>query len=337
MSKKEKETAKIASTLESIKKDYGNVLIPADVLSDHEGQIIPVTLGLDLALGGGFPEGTSMTIAGVTGSGKSTLALTIAANAQDMGKECFYIDAEARLRSELLSCIPNLNPKNLSVIRSSEDRFLTGEDYFNIIDTIVSEKKGCLIIIDSTAVFQSEAAASVKFGESKRMTAMPTLMYEFFRKCTPKIHALRSNLILVTHLQANVGGYGGPVEVGGNAQKYSASIRMLCHGSQEIPDTGSPKTGRISKFKIPKSALGPPGEAVFPIQYGKGYDYTRDLAEIAQQMALIEKTGAWFTILDEKYKDKKIQGIENVMDVLKNDPDLSKRLDKQIRSMVLSK
>lgn len=336
MSKKEKETAKIAGTLDTIRKDYGNVLIPADVLSEHEGKIIPVTLGLDLALGGGFPEGTAMTIAGVTGSGKSTLALTIAANAQAMDKDCFYIDAEARLRSELLACIPNLNPSKLSVIRSSEDRFLVGEDYFNIIDTIVSERKGCFIVVDSTAVFQSESSASVKFGESKRMTAMPTLMYEFFRKCMAKIHALKSNLVLVTHLQANVGGYGGPVEVGGNAQKYSSSIRMLCHGSQEIPENG-PKTGRISKFKIPKSALGPPGEAVFPIEYGKGYDYARDLAEIAQQMALIEKTGAWYTITDDKYKDKKIQGIDNVMDVIKQDSELAKRLDSQIRTMVLGK
>lgn len=337
MSKKDKETTKIAGTLDSIRKDFGNVLISADVLKENEGRIIPVTLGLDLALNGGFPEGTAMTLAGVTGSGKTTLALTMISNAQAMGKKCFYIDAEARLRSELLACIPGIDPSKLTIIRSSEDKFLTGEDYCNIMDTIVSEEKGCFIVVDSTAAFHSEVAASVKFGEARRMTAMPTLMYEFFRKCMAKIHALKSNLVLVTHLQANVGGYGGPVEVGGNAQKYSASIRMICHGSQEIPDTGSPKTGRISKFKIPKSALGQPGEAAFPIEYGKGYDYIRDLAELAQQMALIERTGAWFTISDDKYKEKKIQGLENVMEVLRNDRELSARIDKQIREMVLPK
>jgi recombination protein RecA len=239
------------------------------------------------------------------------------------------------LRTELLDCIPGLQVDKLTIIKSSEDKFLTAEDYLNIIDYIVSEEKGCLIIIDSVASLMPESKAAVKFGESSRMTATPTLLYEFFRKCIAKINVFNSNIIGISHMQANVGGYGGPVEVGGNALKFYASIKMMCLSSPEIPADDPNKTGRISKFKIPKSAITKPTEGSFYIEYGKGYDYIQDLVENAIQLSLIEKTGAWYTIQSGKYKDTKIQGMEKVMNIVREDTNLAKELDATIRSMIL--
>ena len=115
--------------------------------------------------------------------------------------------------------------------------------------------------------------------------------------------------------------------------KYFASTRITCLSSQEIPKTEDKKTGRQSEFKVFKTALGPgTGSGTFYIKYNHGYDKALDLANLGEEIGIIEKTGAWYKLYDEKY-----QGIENVKLALLASPELMERLEKEIRELAFKK
>lgn len=320
-----------------LSKEYGDILISGDVLQEHKGRIIPITLGIDLALCGGLLEGTTTVIAGKSGFGKTTLCLTIATNAQKMDKTVYYMDVENRLQLSLMKTIPGLNIEKLQIIRPTKDKFLVAEDYLNIMLDILKADEGCVIIVDSIANFCTNNALGKKIGEGKKLAEIPSLMYEFFRQASQIIQVMKSNVIFITHTQANPSPYGGPVEMGGNAQQFLSSNRLLCLSSKEIPDE-MPKTGRNSIFKINKSALGPSGgEAIVPIRYGFGVDKYEDIYSCAEEMGLIIHKGAWYTINLPEYSELKLQGKNSVLDNMKSDPKMSDMLERNIRELILGK
>lgn len=340
MSKKaaaEKESPKIMSIDAAIRKKYGDILFAADTIREIEGQVIPTTLNMDIALNGGIVEGTIVSIAGVPGSGKTTLCLEIIKNAQKMDKPCFYMDVEGRLRTDLLTTIEGLDLSKLKIIRSSKEKLMWAEDSLNLLEQIIREVPGCVIVLDSVAALCSTAASDTALGESKRMMAIPSMLYDNLRKASQILPVMRSNVIMITHIQANPSAYGGPVEVGGNALKYFGSIRMVCHGSQEFPKDGA-KEGRESTFKILKSALGPPSTATVYIRYGKGCDKYLDLCKAAEEMGILNRAGAWYTMPNLKgYEEEKWQGIDNVMETLKESPEMFETLDTTVRDLIFGK
>lgn len=333
--------SKIKTTEEEIIKEFGNILYSGASIEDSEGQIIRTTLSLDIALSGGIPEGTITNIAGKEKCGKTTLCLTLIAKAQKMGKECYYLDVESRLRTDLMKTIPGLVwteeqeeatglPK-MKIIRSSIDKILSAEDYINIIDRLIKEKPGCLIILDSIAALASEDTIAAKAGESKRMASIPTLMYFLCRKAVPILSVTKATIVSITHLQANPGGYGGPNQVGGNAIQYFASNRLVCHGVEKVPATG-PQVGHNAKFKCTAAALGSPGgEAIIYVRYGKGCDEEEDLVSIAEELGYLEKTGAWYRFIDETGEELKFQGKQKIVDFFKENPDKAQALENLIR------
>lgn len=325
-----------------INKEFPGVLISSEAIQESLGAIIPTTLGLDIALSGGIPEGCIVNTAGMPKFGKTTLYLTILRNAQKMGKKTYYVDVESRLKPTLLNCIPGLlwhesqpNPDNLpllKIITSSDDKILSCEDYMNIMATLFKSEKRCMIALDSIAAMTTAAVLGQKIGESKKMAGIPTLMYEFLRAINPVINVNKSNLLTITHLQANPTAYGGPTEVGGNAIQYFSSIRLKCLSSQETPKESSPKVGRDAIFKITASALGSPsGEAIVPIRYGRGVDEEEDLVNVAEEMGYVERTGAWYKI---KGVDEKMQGRQSVIDYYKSNHEARDKIIKEIRESV---
>jgi len=329
----------------SIEKRYGNVLHSGEFLTETEGKIIPTILSLDIALGGGIPEGIITSIAGKPKFGKTTTCLEIIVQAQKMGKKCYYADVESRLRTNLLKCINGLVWKKeqedklgipaLTIIRSAENRFLYAEDYMNIINTLITDEPGCLIVLDSIAAMHPKINDTKEIGENKKVMGVPTLMYEFLRTINPKLPVLKCNLITISHIQDSMQAYSGPNEVGGNAIKYLASTRLHCLSSSEIEEDGR-KIGRDSRFKVLANALGAPGgEAEIPIRFGIGVDRYIDLFKVACDMGFIEKAASWFSFENDGEKVK-LQGQNNVVEYFNNHPEFSEELEKQIRSMVFS-
>lgn len=331
-----KEQEKLLSKIESeIIDKYGEVILSIDSLKENRGRAIPITLSLDIATNGGFLEGTIMSLSGVSGSGKTTLTLEIIANAQAMDKPCFYIDAENRLQPELLSTIVRLDPKKLTIIRSAPGSPLTAEKVLNIIEKIIGSIPHALIVLDSVAALSTEADYTAEHGETTRRTGLQTMLYASLRKIAQMIAAMKSNIIFITHVQANPSGYGGPNEMGGNAIKYNASYRLQCLSSQEVPKNEEKKQGRESTFKVLKSALGPgTGSATLYIKYNKGYDRCKDIVQLAMDLDLIQRKGAWYTIVG--HEDLKLQGEASVVETLENNESLRKEISEKIRSMSLS-
>lgn len=326
-------------------KDYGEVIMSAEKLPDLEGDIVPTTLSLDIALSGGIPEGTVVSFAGKEKIGKTTTLLSIIRNAQrKYKKKCYYVDVENRLRSDLLKCIKGLvwteqesqetGIPELTIIRSTKGNLLTGEDYINIILNILKSEEGVIIVMDSIAALVTESDMASKEGESKRMAGIPTLMYSFLRKAAQIVPTNKSILFLVTHLQANPSGYGGPNEFGGNAQRYFSSVRLACLSSPEVEEGGK-KVGRDSEIKIMSSSLGPPGgKAIIPIRYGFGISNEDDLINVAEEFGFVNKAGAWYSLEDSKGEEVKLQGRANLAHWLDQNPEEMNRIDTEIRSMI---
>lgn len=333
-----KKTSGLAANVNDIQsilsKQFGDVIIHAPDLGSLQGRIINTTLSLDMSLSGGMPEGIVTNISGAPKCGKTTLALTMASECQKAGKHVYYFDVEGRLRTDLLECIEGLDLDMLDIIRSTEDNILSAEDYINAATLILKnkEKQDSLIIFDSVAALCPADTLSNMAGDSKRMAGVPALLYDFFRKTAAILPVTKGNIITLTHLQANPSPYGGPVEVGGNAIQYFASIRLKCFSSPEVPKTGFPKIGKDSVFKVTASALGAPScDATVFVRYGHGCDKYEDLVHVALELGLIEQKGSWFVYNEEKY-----QGRDNLILCLKTDSDFFDSLDNEVRSMVFN-
>ncbi len=344
----ETETKTIGDIQAQIKKEYGDILFPADNLTEMEGRIIPTTLGLDIVLSGGIPEGTIVNIAAPPKNGKTSLYLHIIANAQRLyKKKCYYVDVEGRLRTDLLKCIDGLvwteeqekatGIPRLQIIRSTEGNFLTAEKYLNIIEKIFSTEKGVIVALDSLAALCPEALHSVGIGDAKQMTGVQRLLYDFMRKISQLLPTMQSNLLSITHMQANPTAYGGPKAFGGNAIEYFSSIRLMAYSSPEVPKDTSPKIGRDMAIKCTASALGPPsGETTIHIRYGRGVDRYEDIVAVAEELGIgITKAGAWYELEIEGQENVKVQGKAGLVDYFREHPDIALAFETKIRKIAL--
>lgn len=321
---------------QQILKQFGDVILSASVLKEHRGEIIPTTLALDLGLSGGIPEGVAVSIAGVASSGKTTLCLTIIANAQKQGRKCYYIDVEGRLQDSLLDTIPGLDVSKLKVIRSNKEVFLTAEMILNIVDQLISADERILIVFDSVAALCVAQSHESAIGETKKMMGLPTLMYDSLRRTAQRLVPMKSNIIFITHLQANPSPYGnGLTRVGGKAIEYFSSVTLTCMSSRQVPKDTEPKTGRESTFKIEKAALGPAtGNAEFYIRYRAGYNRAADIFNLALELGLIAKKGGWYAF-DNNNEEMSLQGEQNVIKYLNDNEAFADSLETQIRELML--
>lgn len=328
-----------------ILKEFGNVLISAEMLTNIEGKIIPTTPSLDIALSGGIAEGTITNIAALPKAGKTTLCLTICANAQKMyKKECYFIDVEGRLRTDLLKTIPGLvwteeeSKKTgipaLQIIRSNEDKFLSAENFMDIMEKLVRSKPGCLIVLDSLAALCPEDEFTKTYGENKKMAGTASLMYRVLRKLAQMLPVTKSTLISITHFQANPGSYSGKVQSGGNAIQYFASTRLEAVSTQKVDSDGI-QIGQDTKFRVTASSYGKPGmEGTIYIRYGLGCDIYEDLATIAEELGIIEKGGAWYSFTKPNATEPtKVQGKAKLVMMLQEDNEFVEHIKSQINNI----
>jgi recombination protein RecA len=331
---------KLDALLKDLEKKYECSPVSATYLKDHVGEYIPTTLSMDIALNGGIREGTITTISAKPAAGKTSFCLTVAVNAQKMDKNVYFVDVEGRLQNELLECFPELDKEKLIVIRSTADKFLTAESYMNIIETILKDDPGCLVILDSIAALCSENEHGEEVKGNTR-SIVPKLMYSFYRKIAQIIGPNRSSFIAITHQQANTSGYGAAtVEVGGNANAYFASNWLIANKTENLVDDKTKKSyGKNTTFQIKKAASGPPdGTPTIYVRYGKGLDKYEDIIALGTEFGFIERKGAWYNFNNIKeLEELKFQGQDALKEFLVKNPDKSDRIEQEIRSMVFGK
>ncbi len=280
-------------------------------------------LSLDLALGvGGLPRGRVVEIFGPESSGKSTLAMHVVAEAQRNGGICAYIDAEHAM-----------DPVYASAIGVDIDQLLisqpdTGEQALEIVDMLVRSGAVDVVVIDSVAALTPRAEIEGEMGDT-HVGLQARLMSQALRKLTANLSRTNTIAIFINQLREKIGVMFGSPETtpGGRALKFYSSVRLDIRRIESIKD-GAEIVGNRTRVKVVKNKVAPPfKQAEFDIMYGKGISREGTLLDIAVDMGIIKKSGAWFTYDGEQLG----QGRENAKNFLSENPEIMVEVSEKVR------
>ena len=287
-----------------------------------EIEAIPTgALSLDIALGG-VPRGRIIEVFGPESSGKTTLALHIVAEAQKMGGEAAFIDAEHALDPVYAKKL-GVDIDNLIV--SQPD---TGEQALEITESLVRSGALDVIVVDSVAALVPKAEIDGDMGDS-HMGLQARLMSQALRKLAGAINKSKTVLIFINQLREKIGVmFGNPeTTTGGRALKFYASVRMDIRRIENIKQDGEVKGNRV-RVKVIKNKVAPPfREAEFDIVYGQGISKEGNILDMAVNLDIVEKAGSWFSYNGERIG----QGRENVKKYLKENPEMLEDIEEKVR------
>ena len=289
-----------------------------------EIEAIPTgALSLDIALGiGGVPRGRIIEVFGPESSGKTTLALHIVAEAQKMGGEAAFIDAEHALDPVYAKKL-GVDIDNLIV--SQPD---TGEQALEITESLVRSGALDVIVVDSVAALVPKAEIDGDMGDS-HMGLQARLMSQALRKLAGAINKSKTVLIFINQLREKIGiMFGNPeTTTGGRALKFYASVRMDIRRIENIKQDGEVRGNRV-RVKVIKNKVAPPfREAEFDVMYGEGISKVGNVLDMAVNLDIIQKAGSWFSYNGDRVG----QGRENVKKYLKENPDILEEVEQKVR------
>lgn len=334
------------SSLESILKKYGKILNTGTGLIDEVIKYISISPCIDLATGGGIPEGSFVSICGPPGCGKSTTALQIMRNALLPGLEVngqerklFYLDVEHRIKKMNLSGITGLSPDKIQLIRSTKEKILSAQDYLDIAENLIKDPAnvGSVIVIDSaSALCPADELVADTSGSIR--TTQPKLMSHFCKKIAAPMKVMNVTVIIIQHLITNTSGYGAKwLTDGGEKIKYQLDIKLMTKGAPTKWEEKDLTVGQIIEWDVVKSANCESGKtATSYLRFGKGLDDVKENISIAIDSGLINKSGAWYSYTNESTGETvKCQGEDNLYTSLKNDSVTYNKIDSVIRGMLL--
>ena len=315
------------AALSQIEKQYGKgaVMKLGDPASQMNIETIPTgSISLDIALGlGGIPKGRVIEIYGPESSGKTTVTLHMIAEVQKRGGICGFIDAEHALDPVYAKNI-GVDVDNLYISQPDD-----GEQALEITETMVRSGAIDLVVVDSVATLVPRAELEGDMGDA-HVGLQARLMSQALRKLTGAIGKTNCTVVFINQLREKVGVfYGNPqVTTGGNALKFYSSVRMEIKKVDAIKVNGE-VVGNRTRAKIVKNKIAPPfKEAEFDIMFGEGISFVGDLLDLATNIDVINKSGAWFA-----YKGDKIgQGRENAKLFLQNNPEVMAEVEEAVRS-----
>jgi recombination protein RecA len=309
----------------SIEKQFGKgsiMRLGSDVIIPDVAVISTGSPGLDIALGiGGVPRGRVIEIYGPESSGKTTLSLHIVAEAQKDGGVAAFIDAEHALDVNYARL---LGVKTDDLLISQPD---TGEQALEIAEMLVRSGAIDVLVVDSVAALVPQAEIEGQMGDA-HMGLQARLMSQALRKLTATISKSKTTVIFINQIRMKIGVmFGNPeTTTGGNALKFYASLRMDIRRIGAIKE-GQDITGSRTRVKVVKNKLAPPfREAEFDIIYGEGISRTGDILDLAANLNLVEKSGAWYSYGGERIG----QGRENARAFLKEHPEIQTDLEEKL-------
>ena len=302
-------------------KEYGNVLHDASSITEKPLEVISVGPKLDIALGGGVPEGSLFIMTGPEKVGKTVTALSFCANAQEHYKrEVYYANIEGRLKKRDLEGISGLSLESelMQIISSTEGNILSAEKYLSIIDNIVHTKPGAIAVVVSFSALSSESELTGNL-EDVQVMSVQKILAKFCRRISNVLPINRVTVVGITHLMANMQRFGrgkAKIEKSGSALKYQVDVKL--HGTHSVPIMqGDTQIGQTIHWQIVTSAIGPPGQKVEShIRYGRGIWKEMEIADLLIDFGLVSKAGAWLKLPN----GEKIQGKANLAKYLEENP-----------------
>ena len=330
--KEKKETGSLKVVQNAIEKEYGPLIKWLGDAADYTPEIISTgCIGLDHAIGpGGLERGLIAELFGPEASGKSFLAYSIVKEACELGHKCAIIDAEH-----------SIDPKLLKNVGLNEDRVLivdgapTGEANLDIAQKLMETGEFAVVVIDSVAALLPDARAEADLTQ-QFMGLHARLMSAGLQKLSSVVRATNTLLIFVNQIRFKIGTYGNPeTTTGGNALLFYASYRIHVSGGKSkksrLLDEGTGEIyGHRTKFFIEKNKRSAPyRSAHVDLIYGIGYDTVGEILDLAVDMGVVEKGGAWFN-----YGEHKWQGKGKAKLALLADEALKTELESKIRSII---
>ena len=326
MADQENRQRALDDALKKIEKSYGKgAVMKLGEKADSQVQTVSSgSLALDIALGaGGYPKGRIIEIFGPESSGKTTVALHAVAEVQKRGGVAAFIDAEHALDPEYARAL-GVNIEEL--LLSQPD---TGEHGLGIADALVASGAVDIVIVDSVAALVPRAEIEGDMGQS-HVGLQARLMSQALRKLSGTINRTKTIAIFINQLREKVGiMFGNPETTpGGRALKFYASIRLDVRRSDQIKN-GAEILGNHTKIKVVKNKVAPPFKtAEVDIMYGEGISQIGEILDMASDLDLVKKSGAWYAYNDEKIG----QGRENAKKYLSEHPEIVEVLTQKIRA-----
>jgi len=319
------------AAISKIEKDFGkgSIMKLGDKSSTQVESTPTGALSLDIALGiGGIPKGRIIEIYGPESSGKTTLAQHIVAEAQKRGGIAAFVDAEHALDPEYAR---KLGVDIDQLLISQPD---TGEQALEIAEELVRSGAVDVIVVDSVAALVPKAEIEGEMGDS-HVGLQARLMSQALRKLTGIVNKTKTTIIFINQLRQKIGVmYGNPeTTTGGNALKFYASVRMEIRKIETLKKDGQEFGNRV-KVKVAKNKVAPPFRiAEFDIVYGQGISKIGCILDVATDMDIVKKAGAWFS-----YNDDKIgQGRDKAKEFLEQNPEILAEVEAKVREKLLNK
>ena len=312
--------------IEKIEKDFGKgaIMRLGDKTTVNVDAIPTGALALDVALGiGGIPRGRIIEIYGPESSGKTTLAQHIVAECQKKGGIAAFVDAEHALDPEYAR---NLGVNIDELLISQPD---TGEQALDITEELVRSGAVDIVVVDSVAALVPKAEIEGTM-EDQQMGLQARLMSKALRKLTGVIGKTNTTVIFINQLRQKIGVmYGNPeTTTGGNALKYYASVRMEIKRTEGLKGDGV-DVGNHVRVRVLKNKVAPPFRtAEFDIIFGKGICKTGNILDVAVNLDVVKKAGAWFSYNEEKLG----QGRDKARDYLNANPELLAEIEGLVRA-----
>ncbi|NLM12214.1 MAG: recombinase RecA [Epulopiscium sp.] len=320
----EKEKA-LEAAISQIQKQFGkgSIMKLGETTETNISTIPTGSLSLDIALGvGGIPRGRIIEVFGPESSGKTTVALHMIAEAQKLGGIAAFIDAEHALDPGYAAKL-GVNINELYI--SQPDH---GEQALEIAETMVRSGAIDIVIIDSVAALVPKAEIEGEMGDS-HMGLQARLMSQALRKLTGIVNKSKCIVVFINQLREKVGVVFGSPETttGGRALKFYASIRLDVRRVETLKQSND-SVGSRTRIKVVKNKVAPPfKQAEFDIMYGEGISKEGDILDLATEIDIVNKSGAWYS-----YGDIRLgQGRENAKEFLKENPDLCNEIENLVR------
>ena len=315
----------LENVLADLEKQFGKGAVMR-LGDNHHAKVEVVSSGslsLDIALGaGGYPKGRIIEIFGPESSGKTTFALQAIAEVQKNGGRAAFIDAEHALDPVYAK---NLGVDINELLLSQPD---TGEQALEICEALVRSEAVNIIVIDSVAALVPQAEIDGDMGDS-HVGLQARLMSQALRKLSGTINKTKTTAIFINQLREKVGVMFGNPETtpGGRALKFYATIRLDVRRGEQIK-MADQVIGNKTNIKVVKNKVAPPFKtATVDIMYGEGVSHEGELIDIASDLNIIDKSGAWYSYNGEKIG----QGRENVKITLKENKALMDEIEQKVR------